>query len=527
MTQDLQNPSSDGCLSLPPRLWVDWMVVFLGALVLYVATCAPDVLMADSGVYQCRVASFPPTPARHMSSDLVQVHPLYLGLAKVFTWLPVGNLAYRVNLASAWFGAMTVASVFVAVRALTASRWAATLGALSLGLGHTFWAHSVIAECLALASACLAIELAALAIFARTGRTRWFMLAGLVNGLSISNHLMGALATPVYAVLALVWWARGRLRGVHILACLGLWLLGTSIYLYIVLWTMTETGQVLRTIRSATTGPWPALNVQITPSLVGNTAGCLALQYPTLLILFAVVALWARPFLGVDRSVKWTVVGVAAVHFVFAARYPVADQYQFFVPCYAVLGVLIGLGSCVLMRRSRWIRVGSLVLSIAPVAIYAVLPGQARRFDPDLFARKLPCGDPYEFYLKPWQQGNYEARRYVEQVFGTLPSNAVLFARFTPRMALRYGQEVEGKRPDVKLVYAECRFPLDSLLRRPITPSNPRWDRPIYTAEINRYAPKPLLGICRFVREGPVYRVEPPDRWPPTRPPPRDVVERR
>ena len=77
---------------------------------------------------------------------------------------------------------------------------------------HTFWAYSVIAECLTLCAAILTGELVLLMVFAGTGRTRWFLAAALLNGVGVSNHMLGGLGTPAYAVLTIVWLYRGRLQ---------------------------------------------------------------------------------------------------------------------------------------------------------------------------------------------------------------------------------------------------------------------------------------------------------------------------
>jgi len=513
-SRDLESMPDDGGSSLPPRLWVDWCIVFLASLVLYVLTCAPDVLMSDSGVYQLRVASFPPTPAKHMPDGLVHIHALYLGLAKVFTLLPVGNIAYRVNLASGWFGAMAVASVFVSARLLTGSRWAATLGALSVGLGHTFWAYSVIAECLTLAAAFLTAELLFLLLFARTGKTRWFLIAALANGLSISNHMMGALATPVYAILAIVWLRRGRLTRTDVLSAIGLWLLGTSIYLFLILRTLLDTGDLLGVIRSATTGPWPATNVSVSASLLAKVGGYLILQYPTLLVLLAVVALWVKPTHEGDRPVKRAIIGVAAIHLVFAMRFPVKDQYVFFVAPYTCLGLLVGLGAWAVIRRWRWTRWAGLVLAVAPVGAYMILPAAARWIGVNPFTRSLPYRDPYEFFLKPWQQGNYGVRRFSEEAFEILPENAVLFADTTVAAALLYVQRIEGKRADLTFVWRWEDLPLERFLHQTFPP---RWRKPVYLVATQQpYAPRVLLRDCQIVPKGILYQVEPPKRFPKT-----------
>ncbi len=501
---------------VPSRLGSDWLIVFAMGLVLYVATCAPDILMGDPGVPQLRVPAFPPTPAKLMKDNLVQVHPFYLAAAKVFTWIPVGNLAYRVNLASACFGALSLASVFVCSRVLTGSRWAAAIGTLSLGLGHTFWAYSVMAESLTLVTACFSAEVLFLVMFSRTRRPMWIMLVALINGLSISNHLLGGLATPVYAVLMIIGWVRGRLRGADIGCCLGLWVLGLSPYLFLIVRQIAETGQILATLRSATTGTWGAANVHISASMIAKVPLYLVLQYPTLLILLCIPAMWARPLHEGDGSLRWAVVCVGLIHFVFAARYPIVDQYTYFIPFYACAAFLIALGAQVIIHRWAWTRWVTLAMTIVPVGVYMVLPSVARRVGVTPFTRAIAYRDPYVFWLKPWQQGYYGARQYVDEAFKILPKDAILFADPTPAVAFLYVQEIEKKRPDVKVVFGWDRLPLDALLKAEVPSFVPRWVRPVYVVDTRPpFAPAAFVRDCRLVPEGILYRVVAPEKWPP------------
>ncbi|MBN1345883.1 MAG: DUF2723 domain-containing protein [Phycisphaerae bacterium] len=502
---------------MPRLLWLDWLAVFLVGFAFFVATCAPDVLPGDCGIYQLRASQFPHIAAEYRSPDLVHAHTLYLAVAKVFTFVPAGCPAYRVNLASAWFGAMTLASVFACVRLMTGSRWAALLGTLSLGLGHTFWAYSVIADSRPLVTACLATELLLIVIWARSGKARWLMAAWLINGLSLNNHMLAALATPAYLALTLLLWRRGRLRGVHVLSCLGLWVVGASVYLWTILRLMIEGGDVLYAIRSATTGGWPAANLQITPSLLAKTGTCLLLQYPTLLIVLALVAIRAKPFYRHDALVKGVILIVAVIHFLFSMRYPVPDQYKFFLPFYTCVAILIGLGAWEIIRRWRWSRWVCLVLAIIPVGICTVLPSMARRVAPRLFTGGLSyCdpyllySDPYEFYFTPWQRGNYSVRRYAEDVFRSVPRDGVLIVDYVLGAALLYTHVCEHRRPDVEVVFAFEAFPWDGLLRAPTAGSAPQWKRPVYSLGTTwPYVPKAFGHGFRVVKEGILYRVEP------------------
>src|SRR5512138_69273 len=94
-------------------------VIFLVSLAVYVRTLAPSVaeLFDDSLEFQLiasRMAIAHPTG-----------YPLFSILLKLFTFLPVGDVAYRVNLMSALFAALTVALLYTTARQLVSSRLAA------------------------------------------------------------------------------------------------------------------------------------------------------------------------------------------------------------------------------------------------------------------------------------------------------------------------------------------------------------------------------------------------------------------
>ena len=79
--------------------WVAGSVLM--GLGLYVLTCAPGVLWQDSSIFQLRVYY----GDLRGTLGLPLAHPLYIMLAKVFSLLPFGEYAYRVNLFSGVCGA--------------------------------------------------------------------------------------------------------------------------------------------------------------------------------------------------------------------------------------------------------------------------------------------------------------------------------------------------------------------------------------------------------------------------------------
>jgi hypothetical protein len=107
-------------------------------LAIYVRTLAPGVLYSDSAEFQSMAYSLGVT---HPSG-----YPIYILLAKLFTFLPIQNIAWRVNFVSALCAALTLAGVALLIRQQTTSYLGAVLGSLALVIGYTFWSQAIIAE---------------------------------------------------------------------------------------------------------------------------------------------------------------------------------------------------------------------------------------------------------------------------------------------------------------------------------------------------------------------------------------------
>src|SRR5215210_6140730 len=139
------NPSRDRTEHLrrwAPALLGGAVAIFTG--ILYLGTLAPTVLpystpdTLDSPMLQAEVSVL---GVGHPTG-----YPTYLMLTHLFTYLPFGDQAYRVNLASAVYGVAAVLVVYLAGLRLAKRAVAAAAGALAFGLSGTFWSQAVIAE---------------------------------------------------------------------------------------------------------------------------------------------------------------------------------------------------------------------------------------------------------------------------------------------------------------------------------------------------------------------------------------------
>ena len=168
------------------------LLVGAGSLGVYVRTLAPGILYGDSAEFQTLAATL---GVAHPSG-----YALYLLLAKVFTWLPWENIAWRVNLLSAVMGALALVGVFWMIRRLGGSLGGAILGAVMVGIGRTFWSQTVMAEVYTLAAATEVAVL--LLLFAwqndPTRRLRWLFLAAFLVGLSL--HITVVVMAPAMAL---------------------------------------------------------------------------------------------------------------------------------------------------------------------------------------------------------------------------------------------------------------------------------------------------------------------------------------
>ena len=194
------------------------LLVFVFSLAVYVRCLTPTVPFWDSGefiatAYRLGIPHPPGTP-------------LYVLIGRVFSLLPFGSVAVRVNFLSAFFAAVAVLFTYlIAVRLIrrnyladeVAPIWPALVGgavaAFFTAWGTTFWDNSIEAEVYSTASAimCLCVWLALL-WWERQGepqndRLLWAILYVLF--LSIGVHLGSFLVFPcIYLLVTMVHWGR-------------------------------------------------------------------------------------------------------------------------------------------------------------------------------------------------------------------------------------------------------------------------------------------------------------------------------
>jgi hypothetical protein len=165
--------------------------------------------------------------------------PTYNLLVKAFTYLPLGSIAFKVNLFSLVFACLTLALLYLLTNLFLESIFGqgkpgVIIGAfpvLFLAFSKPFWYHALVAEVYTLHSffTCLIIYL--LLQWKKKEDVRFLYAAALFYGLSAGNHATVAFYLPAIVLLFFAWEKKERFK--NLLVSSLIFLIGFSVYLYL------------------------------------------------------------------------------------------------------------------------------------------------------------------------------------------------------------------------------------------------------------------------------------------------------
>ncbi len=431
-----------------------YFTVLAAAIVLYVVSCAPGVLWQDSGMIQYRVL--------HNDIEggmgLALSHPLFYILAIGTKFIPFGGFVYKVNLVAAVAAAVAVANVFLFLRLWLGKNLPAVTGAVTLAVSHTFWWHASVVETYTLYTAILTAELIMLLQYVRTSRTGYLYWLGLLNGLSIADHMLGSIPFLCYAVFIVVLLAKKQIRVGNFVIIVLLWVVGALPYEYLIIKELIQTGELAATLKSAAFGSsWQGavLNTTLSLRIIKENIMWMLLNFPTPNILLLFVGLAVLYKVGPSRGFSNIIIALLVLFLVFAFRYTIVDRYAFFIPFYCMVSILIGVGASVFFGREKrkvlaWL---VLLLILLPIPVYTAAPELARQLGVKSGrGREIPYRNDYTYFLRPWKTGYRGADRFASEALAKVEDKAIIYADGSTAYSLLLAQETGGKRPDITVV---------------------------------------------------------------------------
>jgi len=467
---------------------------------LYLITLAPTIYNLDSAELTTAAAT----------GGIVRAtgYPLYLLLGRAWSWLPIGDVGFRMNLFSAFSGALTVALAERILRRMQVSTWARFAALGLLACAPFFWAMSLIAEVYTLHTVLMASIILLLLRWAESPTPHRLALIGLAVGLSLGHHAATVLLLPGCAWYVLSVAPRRALAPRALVPAIGALLLGVSVYLYLPLLFMAQ----------------PAFNYAGHYSAVGQFV-------PD--DLRSVDGLWrlmtGRAFAGQMLAYQ----GAELLHEI--AGFAVQLSQSFFV-----VGVGPGLIGLVVLLRRDWRRGGMLLLMFAFSAGFYIdyrVVDKSTMFLPALLVWALWLAVGYD-WLHQWLGRAHDnftctwgtrllrvalagvvliavawnwrltdlsrdrsARQRGESILQVAEPNALILGWWDTAPAVEYLQLVEGQRPDVQAINRFLIAPND--MRELIEHNLGR--RPIYIDSV----PEDLSHVARVRRTGLVYELQP------------------
>jgi hypothetical protein len=419
--------------------------VFALVLVLYLKTLSPTVLylqdpkLLDAVMIQMQVAVLGIT---HPTG-----YPTYLMLTHLFTYMPFGDPAYRVNLASAVYAALAVVAVYAAGLLLSRRIVAAAAGALVFGLGTALWSQAVIAEVYTLNALLISATIVVLLLWREYRRDRYLLVSAFMMGLCLTDHLTSGLLLPGSLLLVVLVDRRTLANVRFILKGALLFLLGLTPYLYLPIraamdppmdannptnlerfWYVVSGGDL--------TGSFFSFGPSELPERMLFYWGHLLDNVNPLMVVFALTG--AVVVLLKDRATGMFLSFLFLCWLFYAVENDIPDVGLYFIPTYLVLSIWAAAGLGALLAEAE-----ALATGLPRVTRWAVLGALSALL---LF---LPLPGLGETYARVDMSGVYRGQKEIEAVAADAAPNATILHH---RSSMWYMVLVEKRRTDLTIV---------------------------------------------------------------------------
>ncbi len=500
-----------------------WLLVAAAAAVVFLLTAQRGPAWQDSGIFQWRMHTT--DLAGHLG--LALAHPLLIILGRCVRLLGLPGELWRYNAVSALAAAVATANLAVIVRRLVPKApVAAYFAAGAFCLAHTVWWLATITESHMLLTALMTAELLTLIGLLRKPRFSMVLLLGFFNGLGVATHNLALLALPAYAlaVVVLVWRTPAssveprRLAWPAIPLFAAAWCVGAAPLIWLTI-RMAEQAGAAAAIQSALFGrAWQGQVLGGSAKAAVLGLGYIIYNFPNLALPLAAVGLWRlRRRVGAGLAVAMAY--ITAIHFVFAVRYTVPDQFMFFVPFYLMVALLAGLGLASLCEnRRRWLKIAAVASLVFGPMAYAIAPSAAKAMKLPLPGgrRTLPFRDHARYWLTPWKHNENSAGQFARMALGQLEDRGgltIIFTDSTTYWPLRWVAEAENRGPKLRIVGGTDTDLLKDVAADPagfLRRVERSGNAVFVVSNVPGYCPDALLPYVDDQPTGVLYRVRPP-----------------
>ncbi len=409
-------------------------LVFASLFLLYSYTLAPGISWANGGVdggdlITAAVVNGVPHPTGY---------PLYMILAKLFQYMPIGNFAYRTNLLSAFCTSLSSVVMYLTIQRILVNNKFSVISALItafvFGLSPLVWSQAVIAEVYGLQSLLTTIILYQTFFWGNTSSDN--LVRGISIGLSLGNHITTVLLIPFLFIennkIKLFSPSKISLRILGVL-------LGLSVYLILPIRAMNNpeinwndpitfnslfqliSGKIYQSYFSA----------QFIFDRIRTWGGILIKQFGILGIFTGILTLVHNQG---QKEYKLSVLWIFISYGTFSLIYTSYDSYVYLIQTIIAFSLLIGLGFQTLLSyivpHWNFAKIG------LPFLLVVLIVRRISIVIPEVDASK-----------------DNRAIEFADQILRASPENAIIFTEDDQStFTLWYYHYAEKKRPDILIV---------------------------------------------------------------------------
>jgi len=433
---------------------------------IYLLTLAPSVTFFDSGEFITAIQS--------LGSAHSPGYPLFINYAKPFTYLPFGNIAFRVNIATALSAAIACYGVYLLVSHLLADevfsedrafsgickRFIALSASLTFAFSARLWLQSNHDKPYPLLSFLSALIFYLLILWRESyrkgdDRPAYIYLGAFLCGLAFGAHQTMVLLLPAYAflILAMDWRLIRRIKEMTLVVAFAI--IGFSIHLHL---PVRAAQNPLLNWGDPKTLPqflwhflrrgYPVEKPDRELSLFWTQLNAFNISHEFTWVGVALLLIGMAAFLRKRRDeIIAYLIGVVFFLLVIIGYLNTPAEMiflneEFFTPLYLLSSVFIGLGVFHLLRTC-FVKISPgefSALSFRAVTAFIILA--------------LPMTVCALHYLENDQHDNYIAYDYAVNTMRSLPERAILYTwGDSGAFPLWYLQGVERRRGDLSIVH--------------------------------------------------------------------------
>ena len=165
-------------------------------LVIYILTLEPKLVGGDTGWYANQIPE--------MSLMVPTGYPTFSMFLKLFTYLPIGDLAYRLNLFSAIFGALTILFLFLSINKLVKNEFISFISSMIFAFIVPFWEVANRLEFDTLNCFFIILLIFSAILYSENKTRKYLYFFFFCLGLSLTNHPLAFFLVPAILLYVII-----------------------------------------------------------------------------------------------------------------------------------------------------------------------------------------------------------------------------------------------------------------------------------------------------------------------------------